>query len=111
MEAFDTWLDGRRGISCGSTSCYRLLRESGILGPKAPPTLRHLRTAGQQTPEQMIDRYHLACRPARDLLLDYLHERRLSLEPLRVRDLGDPIAPLTASGFSDRDCGVSRNPQ
>ena len=52
------------------------LRESGILGAQAPADrLRELRTAGQRTPEELIDRYRLACRPVRDLLVDYLRER------------------------------------
>jgi hypothetical protein len=31
---------------------------------------------GQLTPAQLIDRYDLACRPVRDLLVDYLRERQ-----------------------------------
>ena len=30
---------------------------------RAPATLRQLRTTGQRTPEELIDRYHLACQP------------------------------------------------
>jgi len=59
---------------------YRLLRELGVLGADAPATLRAMRTAGQRSPEQLIDRYRLACRPVRDLLVDYLRERQPALD-------------------------------
>jgi hypothetical protein len=60
----------------GTTLFHRTLHEMGILGEKAPSSLRQLRTPGQRTPDQMIDRYNLACRPIRDLLVDYLKERQ-----------------------------------
>ena len=48
---------------------------------EAPATLRELRgTAGPRTPEELIDRYGLVCRPVRDLLVDYLRERQPSLD-------------------------------
>jgi hypothetical protein len=50
------------------------------LGEKAPSSLRQLRTPGQRIPDQMIDRYNLACRPMRDLLVDYLKERQPALD-------------------------------
>ena len=40
---------------------YRMLRELGIFGDKAPERLRAFRTAGQLTPEELVDRYHLQC--------------------------------------------------
>lgn len=64
----------------GTTVFYRTLHEMGVLGENAPSSLRQLRTPGQRTPEQMIDRYHLACRPVRDLLVDYLKERQPALD-------------------------------
>ena len=69
-----------RGKSAGSILFYRMLRESGALGDQAPPTLGHLRTSGQRSPEQMIDRYAIVCRPVRDLLVDYLKERQPALD-------------------------------
>lgn len=62
------------------TLFYRLLRSLGIFGTDAPATLRALRTRGQRSPEQLIDRYGLACRPIRDLLVDYLRERQPALD-------------------------------
>jgi hypothetical protein len=63
-----------------SAACYRALRATGIFGPAAPERLRQLRTAGQRTPEELIDRHQLACRPIRDLLIDYLRERQPALD-------------------------------
>ena len=68
------------GKSGGSIGFYRILRESGVLGDQAPPTLAHLRTAGRRTPEEMIDRYNLVCRPVRDVLVDYLKQRQPALD-------------------------------
>ena len=71
---------------------YRLLRQAGSFDPAAPQTLRELRTTGQRTPEEMIARYQLTCRPVGDLLTDYLRERQpvvdyITLESL-ARSLG-----------------------
>ena len=41
-------------------------------GEQAPARLREFRKPGQLTPDELIDRYELACRPVRDLLVDYL---------------------------------------
>ena len=59
---------------------YRTLHALGGFGPEAPATLRELRTADQRTPEQLIDRYRIVCRPIRDLLVDYLRERQPALD-------------------------------
>ena len=80
LELLEAEADAPSGISAGTTVFYRMLHDSGVLGEKAPPTLRQLRTAGQRTPEQMIDRYGLVCRPVRDLLVDYLKERQPALD-------------------------------
>ncbi|TQC44514.1 site-specific integrase [Rhodococcus sp. WS4] len=43
--------------------------------------MREIRgTAGPRTPEELIDRYGLVCRPVRDVLVDYLRERQPSLD-------------------------------
>jgi integrase len=69
---------GRTGD--GSTLFYRTLHEMGVFGHEAPSTLRHFRTTGQRSPEELIDRYNFACRPVRDLLVDYLKERQPALD-------------------------------
>jgi len=88
LELLDTEA-GVHGAARGdSAACYRLLREMGIFGPAAPARLRQLRTAGQRTPEEMIDRHRLACRPIRDLLVDYLRERQPAMDYGSLEQLG-----------------------
>jgi Phage integrase family len=66
---------------------YQMLHRIGALGPAAPPVLRELRATGQRTPDELIDRYHLTCRPVRDLLVDYLKERQPALDYSSLRSL------------------------
>ncbi|MFJ9034717.1 tyrosine-type recombinase/integrase [Streptomyces sp. NPDC102274] len=66
---------------------YRTLRDLDILGPQAPTGWRELRTGGQRTPEELIDRYEIESRPVRDLLVDYLRERQPGLDYNSLRDL------------------------
>jgi hypothetical protein len=55
---------------------YQLLRSLGGFGDDAPAALRVFTGTGQPTCAQLIDRYHIACRPVRDVLVDYLTERK-----------------------------------
>ena len=81
LELLDVELDTLAGVPGDAAVFYRLLRATGVFGTDAPPTLRQIRgAAGPRTPEELIDRYHLDCRPVRDLLVDYLRERQPSLD-------------------------------
>ena len=80
LELLDTEARVHGTARSDSAACYRLLRQTGIFGPAAPARLRQLRTAGQRTPEEMIDRHQLACQPVRDLLVDYLRERQPAMD-------------------------------
>jgi len=66
---------------------YQMLHELGIFGRQAPTRLREFRTGGQRTPDELIDRYQLACRPVRNLLVDYLCERQPGLDYNSLKDL------------------------
>jgi integrase len=61
---------------------YQLLHSIGVFPAEAPSTVRMFSTRfpGQLTVEQLIDRYDLACRPVRDLLVDYLRERQPTVD-------------------------------
>ena len=59
---------------------YQVLHELGIVDDQAPARLRELRTGGQKTPGELIDRYQIEYRPIRDLLVDYLRERQPGLD-------------------------------
>jgi hypothetical protein len=73
---------------------YRVLRTMGVFGSETPATLRELRTLGQRTPEQMIDRYGLLCQPIRDLLVDYLKERQPALDYTSLNSLANFLGSL-----------------
>ena len=47
---------------------------------------------GQLTVEQMVDRYDLACRPVRDLLVDYLRERQPGIDYNTLTSLATALA-------------------
>ncbi len=61
---------------------YQLLHTTGVFPADVPSTVRMLNPEyqGQLTAAQLIDRYDLACRPVRGLLVDYLRERQPQLE-------------------------------
>ena len=59
---------------------YQLLRNHGVLGPDAPAAIEMFSGRGQPSCEQLIDRYQIACRPVRDVLVDYLRERQPSVD-------------------------------
>lgn len=59
---------------------YQLLRSHGVLGEDAPAAIEMFSGRGQPTCEQLIDRYQIACRPVRDVLVDYLRERQPSVD-------------------------------
>ena len=71
---------------------YRMLRELGIFEEQAPERLRAFRTAGQLTPEELVDRYQLHCRPVRDLLVDYLRERQPAVDYTSLKMLAYYLA-------------------
>jgi integrase len=88
LELLDTEAGIYGSVRSESAACYRLLRQMGIFGPEAPARLRELRTAGQRTPAEMIDRHQLACQPIRDLLVDYLRERQPAMDYGSLEQLG-----------------------
>ncbi len=83
------------GTAVGATHLfYRVLHAMGVFGPGAPATLRELRTTGQRTPAELIDRYRLACRPVRDLLVEYLRERQPALDYTSLESLATMLGKL-----------------
>jgi len=106
VELFDAQAELRLSAASGRTLLYRLLHEMGILGPAAPPTLRALRTAGQRTPAELIDRYRLSCRPVRDLLVSYLRERQPSLDYTSLDSLSNFLGNLFWSDLERHHPGI-----
>ena len=56
---------------------YQLLRNLGGFPGDAPAAMRVFSSRGQPTCGQLIDRYGISCGPVRDVLVDYLAERKL----------------------------------
>jgi Phage integrase family len=86
---------------------YRVLYALGGFGAEAPATLRELRAAGQRSPEELIDRYELACQPIRDLLVDYLRERQPALDYTSLDALAYYLAGLFWSDLERHHPGIS----
>src|SRR6476660_5081773 len=59
---------------------YQLLRAHGDLGPDAPAAIEVFSGRGQPSCERLIDRYRIACRPVRDVLVDYLRARQPAVD-------------------------------
>jgi hypothetical protein len=86
LEILDIETSARSAAS-HSAVFYRLLHQMGVFSGQAPARLRELRTPGQLTPAGLIDRYGLACRQVRDLLVDYLSERQPGMDYSSLEDL------------------------
>jgi integrase len=88
---------------------YQLLHAIGVFPATAPPTVRLFSTMyhGQLTPAQLIDRYDLACRPVRDLLVDYLHERQPGLDYTSLAALATHLGLLFWKDLEHHHPGIS----
>ena len=85
---------------------YRMLRELGIFGDEAPERLRAFRTAGQLTPEELVDRYHLQCKPVRDLIVDYLRERQPAVDYTSLKMLSYYLAQRFWADLEEHNPGI-----
>ncbi|HEY5149715.1 MAG TPA: hypothetical protein VIJ23_07810 [Mycobacterium sp.] len=75
LQLLHTLEEHQAGRGARSPYFYQLLHTAGVFSADAP-TVRGLRTQGQLSCEQLIDRYGILCRPMRDLLVAYLRERQ-----------------------------------
>ena len=87
VQLLEAEADAHRAPMPHAVAFYCTLHRMGVLGPDAPATLQQVRSGGQLTCEELIDRYQLACRPVRDLLVDYLRERQPILDYSSLRSL------------------------
>ncbi|MFF5249262.1 tyrosine-type recombinase/integrase [Streptosporangium sp. NPDC000095] len=87
LELFAAQASVLAKMPSGTTAFYQLLHQLGALGKVAPPTLREVRSQCQRSPEELIDRYGLVCRPVRDLLVDYLRERQPAMDHTTMKML------------------------
>jgi integrase len=108
VELLDAQAHIHVSAAAGRVVFYRLLHQMGVFAADAPPTLRALRTAGQRSPEELIDRYRLACRPIRDLLVDYLKERQPALDYNSLESLANYLGKLFWSDLERHHPGIDR---
>lgn len=73
---------------------YQLLLGAGLLPDGLPANIRPLISRGQSSIEAMVDRYDLACRPVRDLLVAYLKERQPSVDYVTLNRTSHDLVKL-----------------
>jgi integrase len=93
VQLLHTLEEHQAGRGARSPYFYQLLHTAGVFSADAP-TVRGLRTQGQLSCEQLIDRYGIACRPLRDLLVDYLRERRPGVDYATLHKLSYSLGRL-----------------
>ncbi len=86
---------------------YQLLYSIGVFSDEAPPTIRLFNTAGKRSVEDLVDRYPINCRPVRDLLVDYLHERESRLDHSTMRALSANLANVFWRDLEIHHPGIS----
>src|SRR5207248_3182081 len=93
----------------GGTYFYQLLHAAGFLPAGAPPRAGMLnpRVRGQLSAGQLIDRYDLACRPVRDLLADYLNERRPGIDYVTMNGLAYQLGLLFWKDLETHPCDLT----
>jgi integrase-like protein len=85
---------------------YQLLRSLGSFGDDAPAALRVFSGGGQPTCAQLIDRYHITCRPVRDVLVDYLTERKLVSDFSSLQNLAYLLGKLFWADLQTHHPGI-----
>jgi hypothetical protein len=106
-ELLDAERQGRGRPDDYSAVSWRLLRQAGVFGPDAPGSLAQLLTIGQRSPAELIDRYQLACRPVRDLLVDYLQERQPALDHRSLDTLAQQLGRNFWADLEHHHPGIS----
>ncbi|MGH3125498.1 MAG: hypothetical protein ACRDND_31350, partial [Streptosporangiaceae bacterium] len=92
----------------GGTFFYQLMHAAGCFPPGAPAVVRMIdpRVRGQRTAAELIDRYDLACGPVRDLLVDYLNERRPGIDYVTMAGLAYQLGLLFWKDLEARHPGI-----
>ena len=93
---------------------YALLHAMDVFGPEAPSTARMFSPIyqrrlyqGQLSAEALVDRYELACRPVRDLLVDYLRERQPGVDYSTLRTMATHLGLLFWKDLEDHHPGIA----
>lgn len=86
---------------------YTLLREMRIVPEQAPTTIHAASRRGQLTITEIVDGYAIACRPIRDLFVDYLTERAPGLDYTTIRQLASKLILLFWRDLEIHEPGIS----
>ena len=84
---------------------WELLAASGIFPNDS--TLRTQLHIGQKSPEELVDRYSLQCRPIRDVLVRYLKERSPGLDYTSLRGIAAILANLFWADIERHHPGIT----
>lgn len=76
----------------GLSTLYRMLQAHGNFPPNAPPSFRAMQIGGKASVENLVDRYAIAYRPMRDLIVDYLRERQPAIDHVTLRNVAATLA-------------------
>ncbi|WP_247708373.1 site-specific integrase [Streptomyces sp. C3-3] len=89
-------------------NAYAALHKLGQFPPDAPATLRRFETrTGQVGVPDLVDRYGLQRGPVRDLIIDYLEERRTALDYSSLRQLAKTLAGYFWADIERHSPGVN----
>jgi len=109
IEFYDLHTQLRPAGAPGKALFYSLLHRLGIFPVDAPATLRAVcgPAQGQKTVTQLVDRYHLQPGPIRDLIIDYLTERRPGLDYSTLTGLARDLAGLFWADLERHHPGIA----
>ena len=107
LELLDAEREARGRTRDYSAVSWRLLHQAGAFGPRSPESLAQLLTVGQRSPAELVDRYELACRPVRDLIVDYLQERQPALDYRSLDTLAQQLARNFWADLEHHHPGIS----
>ncbi len=86
---------------------YQLLYSIGVFSDEAAASIRSFDTAGKKSVAELVDRYHIECRPVRDPPVDYLSEREMRLDHSTLRSLPATLANLFWRDLEVHHPGIS----
>lgn len=90
LEVLDTEIV-LRGRAASISPTFKMLRQMGVFSPDVP-SVRELRSVGQRSVEELVDRYPVRCREIRDLLVEYLKERQPAVDYTTLRNQSAVLA-------------------
>ncbi len=107
VELQDAIGEHQRAGYHGKHLYYALLAETGVFGLGAPARLKAVMLPGQRSPAELIDRHQIACRPIRDLLVDYLTDRTVDADYVTLEDMARSLGLLFWKDLEQHHPGIS----